>query len=231
MDDSLLPELEYIGVLIDGIRWHWDYLNTPYAPLGFEPAPFYLPWLINLMGESLKDDEFFRRAALKNPALMPFPITGFVRVLRDLSHERLPDSDDRQPLVRAGIKRMAAQAAHDLAKKASSGPLSEAELNALGWHLTTLVALGSDSLKAALLSLQVKGGVKSGESRRAENADRDRAICDAGKRLIAEGRAGRSLAGIISDTAAAEGLSAKQVRTILRVGGVVPASSKKREVN
>lgn len=226
MDYSLLPELEYIGVLIDGIRWHWDYLNTPYAPLGFEPAPFYLPWLFNYLGESVRDEEFFRRAALENPGLMPFPITGFIRILRDLSHEQLPDSGDK-PLMRAGIKRMAAQAAHDLSKKASSGPLSEAELNALGWHLTTLVALGSDSLKAALLSLQVKGGVKSGESRRAENADRDRAICSAGKRLIAEGRTVRSLAGIISDTAAAEGLSAKQVRTILRVGGVVPTSSKK----
>ena len=230
MDDSLLPELEYIGVLIDGIRWHWDYLNTPYAPLGFEPAPFYLPWLINYLGESVRDDEYFRRAALKNPALMPLPITGFVQVLRDLAHEQLSDSDN-QALMRAGIKRMAARTAHDLAEKASGGPLSEAELNALGWHLTTLVALGSDSLKAALLSLQVKGGVKSGESRRAENADRDRAICDAGKRLIAEGRAVRSLAGIISDTAAAEGLTAKRVRTILRAGGVVPASSKKREAN
>lgn len=229
MDDSLLPELEHIGVLIEGIRWHWDYLNTPYAPLGFEPAPFYLPWLINYLGESVKDEEFLRRTALENPGLMPFPITGFVRVLHDLSYEQWPDSDDQ--IERFGIKRMAAQKAHGLAEKASVGPLSEAELNALGWHLTTLVALGSDSLKAALLSLQVKGGVKSGESRRAENADRDRAICDAGKRLIAEGRAVRSLAGIISDTAAAEGLSAKQVRTILRVGGVMPALSKKREVN
>lgn len=229
MKDSLLPELEYIGVLIDGIRYHWDYLNTPYAPLGFEPAPFYLPWLINLMGESLRDDEFFRRAALKNPALMPFPITGFVRVLHDLSHEQLPDSDDQ--VVRVGLKRMAARTAHDLAEKACVGPLSEAELNALGWHLTTLVALGSDSLKAALLSLKVKGGVRSGESRRAENADRDKAICDAGRRLIEEGRPVRSLSGIISDTAVAGGLSVKQVRTILRAGGVLPTASKKREVN
>lgn len=225
MEDGLLPELEYIGVLIDGIRDHWDYLNTPFSPLGFEPAPFYLPWLINHLGADWADDERFRRELLEDPGLIPSPIAGFVQVLHGLSHELLPDSGDQ--IMRVGIKRMAARAAVELAEKASIGPLSDAELNALGWHMTTLVALGSDSLKAALLSLKVKGGVKSGESRRAENAGRDRAICDAGRRLIEEGRAVRSLAGIISDTAAAGGLSVKQVRTILRAGGVVPASSKK----
>jgi len=72
-----------------------------------------------------------------------------------------------------------------------------------------------------------RGGKKGAETRRAENADRDRAICDLGRRLISEGRAAHNLAGIISENATAEGLSPKQIRTILRTAGVVPVSSKK----
>ncbi|OCW21075.1 hypothetical protein [Pseudomonas sp. S3E12] len=136
-----------------------------------------------------------------------------------------------QNKARSPLESLRITSAHSailLAEKSLTEPLSKAELNELGWLLTKLVALDTKPIKAALLSLQVKGGVKSGESRRAGNSERDAAICRAGERLKSEGRGVRELSGIIADTETGAGLSKKQIRALLRAGNVIPAPRKKK---
>ena len=122
--------------------------------------------------------------------------------------------------VRGAMRRSSAANAHWLAMKACKEPLTEAELNLLGWELTRLVALDVKLVKNALREVRAKGGVQSGKARKEANAERDQAICSAGKRLLASGFSHRDLAGVIAGQAAGAGLTTKSIRKILRDGGV-----------
>ncbi len=75
-------------------------------------------------------------------------------------------------------------------------------------------------------ALARKGGQGSGESRRAAVCERDSAICAAGKALLEKGRLGREITGIVAGRAEGKGLSQKQIRAILRKGGVLPPGKK-----
>tara|TARA_R110000868_G_scaffold41074_2_gene140770 strand:- start:3752 stop:4636 length:885 start_codon:yes stop_codon:yes gene_type:complete len=227
LDDSLLPELEYIGVLIESIEQHWHCLHTPFDPLGFEPAPFYLAWLGRYFGSDWVEDERFRKALLADPALVPCPVAEFVPVLHGLAREPLPV--DAHLLASAGVKRMAARNAGDLAEKACKGPLSRSELNALGWHLTTLVALGDDSLRLALRgharSSGRKGGQRSAVSR-AENFNSSAAATCRVARVLLNDRA-LEPARLVSILGRRLNLVAPTIRKHLRTEGLYPETKKR----
>lgn len=225
MDDSLLPELEYIGVLIESIESHWALLNTPYAPLGFAPARFYLPWLERHFVDGWLDDERFRQTLLASPNVAP-PIADFVPVLRHLSRQPLPWGDVDQ-LARAGIRRQSARAALGLAEKACAGPLSEAESNGLGWHLTTLIALGADTVRAALREAAQKSGKKGGqhsaEVRSAEFDIAAAATCKAARNIL-RSQAQLPFAELVARLVESQGKTAPTIRKHLRTEGLYPAA-------
>lgn len=122
--------------------------------------------------------------------------------------------------IRNMMRRSAAREAHWLALKACKEPITEAELNKLGWELTRLVALDVKLVKNALREIRTKGGIESGKARRETNSERDAAICNEGRRLLAAGFSERDLAGIIARQATGGGLSQKRIGQILVAGGV-----------
>lgn len=67
-----------------------------------------------------------------------------------------------------------------------------------------------------------KAGERSGAARREKNAERDRAICDAGRKLLKAGRSPSEISGIISGLEVAKSLGSKSVLAVLRRGGVLP---------
>jgi hypothetical protein len=71
-----------------------------------------------------------------------------------------------------------------------------------------------------------RAGQKSGEARRSAVAERNGKICDKGRALMAQGYLAHEITSIIEGNAVAERLLAKQIRTILREGGVLPAEKK-----
>lgn len=222
MYGSELLELEHIVGLISSIESHWDFLQGNDPDWSLVPGVMLPAGFMNTLCENRRKSEELRKKALLDPDFK-CPAWQILDALQGVIFTPAGSDESFEQLIARGV----ASDAYWLARKSMTEALTEAELNKLGWELTRLVAMGAEPLKTALRSIQVKGGVRSGESRRAENADRDKAICDLGRRLISEDRAMRNLAGIISETGTAEGLSTKQIRTILQAGGVVPAARKK----
>lgn len=110
------------------------------------------------------------------------------------------------------------------------GPLSEADRNRLGWELTRLSALSIKPVMQAIAEGRRLGGQASGASRRDDAAARNTAICEAGRRLIKDGKAEREVVGILSGASSggsnAWGLTGKTIRKILRAGGVLGPKDK-----
>lgn len=84
----------------------------------------------------------------------------------------------------------------------------------------------AEALRQSRQAVARKGGQESGESRRAAVSERDSAICAAGKALLEQGRPEREITGIVARRAEALGLSPKQIRDVLRKGGVLPPAKK-----
>ncbi len=109
---------------------------------------------------------------------------------------------------------------------------SEELLFRLCYRLSALFAAGSaESVRAELAAATKQarslGGKNSGQSRRDDTAARNREICGIGRQLLlAENLTNRDLSGCIARDARAGGLGAKQIRTILRAGGVIPPKRK-----
>ena len=109
---------------------------------------------------------------------------------------------------------------------------SEELLFRLCYRLSALFAAGrAESVRAALAAATKQarslGGQNSGQSRRDDTAERDGKICDRGRQLLAANLAARSIASRIALEALAGGLGAKQIRTILRSGGVIDQPKEK----
>lgn len=111
-----------------------------------------------------------------------------------------------------------------------------ADLLGVARHYMTLARvyespLMSSQEKSRISAAASKAGRHSAEVRQGAAADRNKAICAHGRRLLQDGRAERDLVGIILGTDSAlkspggqEKLSAKQIRNILRLGGVIPGN-------
>lgn len=85
-----------------------------------------------------------------------------------------------------------------------------------------LKRISERALKTSRAAVGRKAGERSGAARQEKNAERDRAICDAGRELLASGRSPGEITGIISGMAVAETLGSKSIRAVLRQGGVLP---------
>lgn len=213
--------VERIGGFIFSIESHWNFLQgvTPGWPL--TPGFIFADGAMQVLGEDVRADNLLRQRLLDDPTHQ-CPAIRIIDTLWAVANEGYKDESVREHL-RIG----SAWSAYTTAKKSMTNALTKAELNELGWMLTQLVALDSEPIKKVLLSLHAKGGLKSGESRRAGNSVRDSAICHAGQRLKSEGRTERDLVGIIAETETGAGLSGKRIREILRNGGVIPAAPRK----
>lgn len=111
-----------------------------------------------------------------------------------------------------------------------------ADLLGVARHYMTLARvyespLMSSQEKSRISAAASKAGRHSVAIRREAVAERDKAICAHGHRLLQGGRAARELVGIILGTDSAlkspggqEKLSDKQIRNILRAGGVIPGN-------
>ncbi|KAA0994258.1 hypothetical protein FQ192_13030 [Pseudomonas sp. ANT_J12] len=83
-----------------------------------------------------------------------------------------------------------------------------------------------------------KAGLSSAAVRQEAVADRDQSICAHGRRLLADGRARREIAGVILGTDSAlkthggsDKLSRTQIKNILIKNGVLPPSKEKMKMN
>ncbi|MBL4834086.1 MAG: hypothetical protein JKY26_08945 [Pseudomonas sp.] len=227
MGDSLGLELDYIYALVDGIRDHWDYLNTPYSPLGFEPATFYLPWLERHFHEDWLSDERARQRLADCPNLAP-AIGQFIPTLGALSHAVIAAQSTHEP--KEFLLKAAAREAYRLATKAVREPLDEAELNKLGWCLTDLVARGDqplrDALRAAAKKAGQKGGQRSAETRKETFAWSAAQTCQIARQVLNERtRPKDQLVGVL---VARLGLSRPAVIRHLRTEGLYPAVKKRK---
>jgi hypothetical protein len=111
-----------------------------------------------------------------------------------------------------------------------------ADLLGVARHYMTLAQVYESPLlssqeKSRISAAASKAGRHSAEVRRGANSERNKAICAHGRRLLEGGRAERELVGIILGTDSAlkspggqEKLSDKQIRNILRAGGVIPGN-------
>ncbi len=190
---SALIELNDIDWLIANIEAHWD----------------------ALCGEC--PDEAFRRDWVSRPNLIS-PAQHIVDALMPACGANEQGSTEYDYETEA--KKAAISTALLLAARACRAPLTESDLNRLGWQLTRLVALDIQPLKDGLRAARQAGGVASGESRRAANAARDAAICSEARRLLSAGRNKRELAGIIAIQKLGGGLSKKRINQILVAGGI-----------
>ena len=220
---SELLELENIQGLVLSIESHWDFLTGNYPDWTKVPSVMIAPGLMKLLCESRWRDELLRRKLRLDPAFQ-CPAWQILDTLQSAISTQVESEDS----IKQMIAHSSAWDAYVLAEKSMTEALTKAELNELGWLLTRLVALNVAPIKVTLRSWgQAKGGVKSGEIRRFENVGRDLTICAAGRQLLAAGRPFHSISGIISRRGEGKGLSEKRVRTILRIGGVLPPPEKK----
>lgn len=84
-----------------------------------------------------------------------------------------------------------------------------------------MARLNEQAVKKSRAATGRKAGARSGAARREKNAGRDREICDAGRKLIASGRAPSEISGIISRMEVSGGLGSGGVRDVLRKGLVL----------
>lgn len=84
-----------------------------------------------------------------------------------------------------------------------------------------MARLNEQVLKKSRAATGRKAGARSGAARQEKNAGRDREICDAGRKLLASGRAPSEISGIISGMEVSGSLGPKGVREVLRKGLVL----------
>lgn len=84
-----------------------------------------------------------------------------------------------------------------------------------------LKRISERALKTSRAAVGRKAGERSGAARQERNAERDRAICDAGRKLLVSGRAPSEISGIISRMEVSGSLGSKGVRDVLRKGLVL----------
>ena len=225
MDDELLPELEYIGVLIEAIAEHWRFLSGEYPTWEGVPAVMLPPGLMRQLCADRWEDELLRRRLRLDPDFV-CPVADFLPALLFAGYEsERPAVDD----LRGCMRRSAAADAYQLARKACAEALDQAELNKLGWLFTELVALGSGPVKDALRQLAAKSGSKGGKRSaelRREGFDRSAAAtCKAARALLPDGS--RSGSDLVRLLALRTGLSKPAVRRHLRTEGLYPEARKK----
>lgn len=228
MGESLDLELDYIRGLVEGIRDHWEFLNTPYHPLGFEPAAFYHRWLEDYFGDGWLAEEAARRRCLED-AGRGLEIAQLIPALEGMSYGQVPAAVDAE-FINGSFRKHSAWAAHKLAVKAVCEPLDDAELNELSWRLTDLVARGDGPLREALSraarSAGQKGGRNSAASRRADFESAVATTCQLAKTLLME--RDRTPADLVSVLVKRLGRTAPTVREHLRAGGLYPEKKKRK---
>ncbi|MDG9884924.1 hypothetical protein N7650_18975 [Pseudomonas sp. GD04058] len=84
-----------------------------------------------------------------------------------------------------------------------------------------MARLNEQAVKKSRAVTGRKAGARSGTVRQEKNAGRDREICDAGRKLLASGRAPSEISGIISRMEVSGSLGPKGVRDVLRKGLVL----------
>ncbi|MCU1720907.1 hypothetical protein [Pseudomonas sp. 5P_5.1_Bac1] len=84
-----------------------------------------------------------------------------------------------------------------------------------------MARLNEQAVKKSRAATGRKAGARSGAARQEKNAGRDREICDAGRKLLASGRAPSEISGIISRMEVSGNLGSKGVRDVLRKGLVL----------
>ncbi|WP_028944624.1 hypothetical protein [Pseudomonas vranovensis] len=84
-----------------------------------------------------------------------------------------------------------------------------------------MARLNEQAVKKSRAATGRKAGARSGAARQEKNAGRDREICDAGRKLLASGRAPSEISGIISRMEVSGSLGSKGVRDVLRKGLVL----------
>lgn len=213
--------------MVEAIREHWEFLNTPYSPLGFSPAPFYYRWLEQYFGDGWLADESGRQRCEEH-AGRGLEIALFIPVLQEMSDGEVPADDGE--LINVSFRKHAAWKAWLLARKAIAEPLAEAELNELGWCLTELVARGDDTLRKALRRAArkagQKGGTNSAATRRASFATAAAETCKVARDL--QKQRARKPADLVSLLATRLGLSRPTVRAHLRHEGLYPDEKKRK---
>lgn len=222
MTDNEYLAVDHIGGLIYSIESHWRFLQGDSPKWPEIPAFVFVAEEMRAPHEHNQGDNLLRRRLLTDPNHL-CPAFRVIDTLWAIANEEYKDESPREHL-----RISSAWTAHALAQKSMKMALSKAELNELGWMLTQLVALDTKPIKAALLSLQVNGGVKSGESRRADTAERDRDICAYGTHLQSEGHEDHEIVGMAVKTKRWD-LTGKRIREILREGKVLPPAKKKRK--
>nr|WP_152513152.1 hypothetical protein [Pseudomonas sp. P818] len=228
MGGSVELELDYIMGMVESIRDHWDFLSSPYHPLGFSPAPFYHPWLERYFGDGWLADESGRQRCEEH-AGRGLEIALFIPMLEGMMLEAR-DAVDNADFMNVSFRKSAALSAWILAKKAIAEPLNDAELNELGWRLTELVARGDGTLRRALREAArkagQKGGTHSAATRRADFAAAAAETCRLARDVQKE-RA-RKPADLVSVLATRLSLSKPTVRAHLRHEGLYPDEKKRK---
>lgn len=227
MSESGDIALDYILSIVEGVRAHWEYLSTPYYPLGFEPAPFYRRWVEQYFGADTLVDEGIRREVAAHGG-QGLAVAGLIPELWDIWCERHSDPD--ADALGAAIRSHAAWGAWVLAVKAIKEPLSDAELNGLGWHLTTLAAVSGGHFRKTLCQMQrkagQKGGMQSASARRVEFAARAAQTCKMAAAILASRSC--SPADLVRILVSRTGLSAPTIKKHLRTAALYPEEKKRK---
>lgn len=228
-DISILLDLESIDGVVSGIRDHWELVtNGPYQPLGFEPAEFYRPWLTRTLGDDWLTREHERKLLLDDGGHIRWLASKLVPVLAMSCRELKRDIHNCD--AARGARILACTIAHELSEKATREALSEAELNQLGWNLTTLVALSDETLLQLLADHRRAAGRKGGQRSAATRAEQfevaAEATCETARKILA----GRQLSPshLVAVLAGRSGLSKPTVIKHLRTQSLYPPKKKKR---
>ncbi len=228
MGGTVELELDYIRGMVEAIREYWDFVKSPYHPLGFSPAPFYHRWLEQHFGDGWLADESERQRC-EEQAGRGLEIALFIPMLEGMSFGAECEVDDAD-FMNVSLRKHSAWSAYRLAKKAIAEPLDDAELNELGWRLTELVARGDDTLRRALREAARKagrkGGTHSAATRRSDFVTAAAKTCELARDIQRE-RA-RKPADLVSVIAARLSLSKPTVRAHLRQGGLYPDEKKRK---
>ncbi|MGK4341146.1 hypothetical protein ACSMFT_07745 [Ectopseudomonas oleovorans] len=227
MDESGDIALEYIMGIVESVRTHWEFLAAPYAPLGIEVAPFYRQWFTNYFGADAAHMECVRQRILEHGG-KGLAVAGLIPELWEIWSSRHASDDDN--FERSAIRGHAAWNAWELAVKATKEPLSDAELNGLGWHLTTLAAMSDGQFRETLCSLQRKAGQKGGRRsaavRSVEFDDRANETCRQARALLRERL--HTPSDIVRILAGRTGKSRPTIIKHLRTEGLYPPEKKRK---
>jgi hypothetical protein len=225
MDESGDIALEYIMGIVESVRTHWEFLATPYSPLGFEPAPFYRNWFERYCGPDAVRMESVRQQILEHGG-KGLAVAGLIPELWEIWINCGASLDSERNAVRSH----AAWNAWELAVKATKEPLSDAELNGLGWHLTTLAAMSDGQFRETLCSLQRKAGQKGGRHsaavRSVEFDDRANETCRQARALLRE--RSHTPSDIVRILASRTGKSRPTIIKHLRTEGLYPPEKKRK---